>query len=231
MVDLGIGFADDRLPGADIVLPDLRFIEEQRSEARRPRPHPRARGPCRRRALSLAAARLPDLVPRLSPRPCCARKLAEADFAREVPVQHRRAGPGLRGRAVRLPLPPRHPLDPGLATRWSSRPRFGRVLHTGDWKLDPAPLVGDRTDIDGAGGVGPRGRAGDDRRQHQRALARHLGLRGRGARQPDRADRGAAEPGGAHHLRLQHRPARDRHAGRGRRRGASCSWSAARCGG
>ena len=31
MVDLGIGFADDRLPGVDIVLPDLRFIEQQRA--------------------------------------------------------------------------------------------------------------------------------------------------------------------------------------------------------
>ena len=31
MVDLGLGFPDDRLPGVDIVLPDLRFIEEQRA--------------------------------------------------------------------------------------------------------------------------------------------------------------------------------------------------------
>ena len=31
MVDLGIGFADDRLPGVDIVLPDLQFIEQQRA--------------------------------------------------------------------------------------------------------------------------------------------------------------------------------------------------------
>ena len=31
MVDLGLGFADDTLPGVDIVLPDLRFIEQQRS--------------------------------------------------------------------------------------------------------------------------------------------------------------------------------------------------------
>src|SRR5262245_63332344 len=28
MVDLGITFADDRLPGAEIVLPDLRFAQE-----------------------------------------------------------------------------------------------------------------------------------------------------------------------------------------------------------
>ena len=31
-------------------------------------------------------------------------------------------------------------------TRWCSTRRSARVLHTGDWKLDPAPLVGARTD-------------------------------------------------------------------------------------
>ena len=30
MVDLGVTFPDDREPGVDIVLPDLRFIEKQR---------------------------------------------------------------------------------------------------------------------------------------------------------------------------------------------------------
>jgi hypothetical protein len=30
MVDLGVTFADDREPGIDIVLPDLRFIQEER---------------------------------------------------------------------------------------------------------------------------------------------------------------------------------------------------------
>ena len=30
LVDLGIGFADDRLPGAEIVLPDPRFLEAEK---------------------------------------------------------------------------------------------------------------------------------------------------------------------------------------------------------
>jgi ribonuclease J len=30
MVDLGIGFTDERLPGAELLLPDLRWIEDQR---------------------------------------------------------------------------------------------------------------------------------------------------------------------------------------------------------
>ena len=55
-------------------------------------------------------------------------------------------------------------------------------------------------------------------RQHQRPLARHLGLRGRGARQPDRADRPAAQPRGADQLLLQRRAPRDRDAGGPRRR-------------
>ena len=31
MVDLGVTFPDDREPGVDIVLPDLRFIEKERA--------------------------------------------------------------------------------------------------------------------------------------------------------------------------------------------------------
>ena len=29
MIDLGISFPDDTMPGVDVVLPDLRFIEER----------------------------------------------------------------------------------------------------------------------------------------------------------------------------------------------------------
>ena len=33
MVDLGISFPDDNMPGIDIVLPDLTFIEERKSNS------------------------------------------------------------------------------------------------------------------------------------------------------------------------------------------------------
>ena len=62
MVDLGIGFADDRLPGAEIVLPDLRFIEERRKHLDGlviTHAHEDHIGAV---LLSLAAHRLPDLV-------------------------------------------------------------------------------------------------------------------------------------------------------------------------
>ncbi|MGA1341660.1 MAG: ribonuclease J [Hyphomonas sp.] len=33
----------------------------------------------------------------------------------------------------------------------------GMILHTGDWKIDPEPLIGERTDIDGLKALGDRG--------------------------------------------------------------------------
>ena len=41
LVDLGVTFPDDREPGVDVVLPDIRFIEEERSRLARHPSHPR----------------------------------------------------------------------------------------------------------------------------------------------------------------------------------------------
>ena len=109
------------------------------------------------------------------------------------------------------------------------RTPLGNVLHTGDWKLDPAPLVGPRTATDDAGAFGREG-----------VLAIICdstnvltpGTSGSEAEVRDSLQAligGLAQPGGADHLRLQHRAARDRDA-RPRPPGASCSSSAARCG-
>ena len=42
MIDCGITFPDDTEPGVDVVLPDLRFIEEERKKPRRHPHHARA---------------------------------------------------------------------------------------------------------------------------------------------------------------------------------------------
>ena len=44
----------------------------------------------------------------------------------------------------------------------------GLVLHTGDWKMDPQPLVGPPTDEAALAALGRARRAGDDLRFHQR---------------------------------------------------------------
>ena len=37
------------------------------------------------------------------------------------------------------------------------RTPLGTVLHTGDWKLDPAPMLGERSDVDALEEAGKRG--------------------------------------------------------------------------
>ena len=57
----------------------------------------------------------------------------------------------------------------------------GLVLHTGDWKLDPTPVIGAPTDTDRLAALGCRGRDGDGLRFHQCLARRPFSIRaGRG---------------------------------------------------
>jgi ribonuclease J len=155
MVDLGIGFADDRLPGVDIVLPDLRFIEEQRSALD---------GLIITHAHEDHIGAVPYLWQRLGCPIWCTpfaaavlrKKLAETEIARQVPInvvepgQTFRVG-GFDCRFVHVT----HSIPDSNALTLDTP--FGRVLHTGDWKLDPAPLVGARTDVPALEALGREG--------------------------------------------------------------------------
>ena len=146
MVDLGIGFADDRLPGVDIVLPDLRFIEEQRAFLD---------GLVLTHAHEDHLGAVPYLWPRLGCPIWCTpftaavlrAKLAETDFARDVPIRIVEPGQEFRPGSIACRfVHVTHSIPDANALVLETE--FGRVLHTGDWKLDPAPLVGARTDVD-----------------------------------------------------------------------------------
>jgi len=155
MVDLGIGFADDRLPGVDIVLPDLRFVEQQRAFLD---------GLVLTHAHEDHLGAVPYLWPRLGCPIWCTpftaavlrAKLVETDFARDVPI--RVVEPGqefkLGGLACRF-VHVTHSIPDANALVLDTA--FGRLLHTGDWKLDPAPLVGARTDVDALETLGKEG--------------------------------------------------------------------------
>ncbi len=155
MVDLGIGFADDRLPGVDIVLPDLRFIEQQRSKLD---------GLVLTHAHEDHVGAVPYLWQRLGcpiwATPFTAAvlraKLAETDFARDVPIRVVEPGQDFRvgGFACRL-IHVTHSIPDSNALVLDTP--FGRVLHTGDWKLDPAPMVGPRTDVASLEALGREG--------------------------------------------------------------------------
>ena len=155
LVDLGIGFADDRLPGAEIVIPDVRFVAEQRE---------RLDGLVLTHAHEDHLGALTYLWPQLGcPVWCTA--FAAAVLRRKISEANLRPGPRLnvvapgeefavgafrcRFRHVTHSVPDANVLE--LVTP------FGKVLHTGDWKLDPEPLIGAGSDVAGLEGFGEGG--------------------------------------------------------------------------
>jgi len=144
MIDLGVTFADESLPGVDLIVPDPAFIVERREDLV---------------GLVLTHAHEDHIgaVPHLWPLLRCPvyatpftasvlrGKLAEAGLEYELEITEI----PLSG-TVRL-----GPFELELVTLTHSIPEpnavvirtpFGAVVHTGDWKLDPDPLVGGEVD-------------------------------------------------------------------------------------
>ena len=146
MVDLGVSFGDEATPGIEVIMPDPRFIEERRQDLV---------------GIVLTHAHEDHLgaVPYLWQRFGCPvwatpftaavlrRKLHDSEIAGEVPI-------------IEVPMSGRFqagPFEIELVTLTHSIPEpnalvirtaAGTVLHSGDWKFDPEPLVGPTADID-----------------------------------------------------------------------------------
>jgi ribonuclease J len=141
MVDLGMTFADPAYPGVELVLPDLSFIEEHRSDLLGivlTHGHEDHIG-----AIPYLGA---DLGVPLYATPftagLIAGKLEEEGLLGKVELNivemegEFRLGPfGLRY------IPLAHSIPEGNALLIDTP--YGRVFHTGDWKLDDAPQLGD----------------------------------------------------------------------------------------
>jgi ribonuclease J len=143
-VDFGVAFADDALPGIDLIMPDIRYLTE-----------------VRRNLLGLVLTHahedhfgaLLDLWPRLNI-PVYATPFTAAliEAKREGEV----GAPEIPVNVV--PLGGRFslgPFDIELVSMAHSIPEsngliirtpVGAVLHTGDWKIDPTPVIGPPTD-------------------------------------------------------------------------------------
>ncbi len=212
------------MPGVDIMLPDIAFIEERKDRLDGlvlTHAHEDHIG-----AVPYLWERLgcPDLLHRTSPAAVLRRKLAEHDI--KTPV----ADP--RGRARRaLPVGPfacrfvhmTHSI-PEASALVIETPLRHRPAHRRLEARPGAACSASRATSSVLREARPRGRAGHGRRQHQRPQSRHLGLRGRGPGQPARADRRSPTGCVPHHLRLERRPARDRdRSPRPRRAGRSSS--------
>ena len=143
-VDCGMGFSGPDSPEAEILLPDPSFIAKQREALRGlviTHAHEDHIG---------GVARLwPQLRCPIYATPFCAavvrRKLAEAGLGREVKIHVIQPGGSFELAPFSLrfiPMTHSTPEAQALAITTS----YGTVLHTGDWKSDPNPVVGHRMD-------------------------------------------------------------------------------------
>jgi ribonuclease J len=145
MVDLGITFGDETTPGVDVIMPDPSFVESRREDL-----------------LGLVVTHGHEdhigAIPYLWERLRCPiyatpftaslvrRKLADVDLVGQVEL-------------IEVPLSGSVTLGPfdiefiGLTHSIPEpsaivlRCEAGTILHTGDWKFDPAPQVGEVTDL------------------------------------------------------------------------------------
>ena len=144
MLDLGIAFGDDSMPGVEVIMPDPAFIEERRKDLI---------GIVLTHAHEDHLGAVADLWPRLKApvyaTPFAAsvlrRKLTQAGLVDDVQV-------------TEIPLRGKFslgPFDLEMITMTHSilepnalaiRTKFGTIFHTGDWKIDADPLIGDLTD-------------------------------------------------------------------------------------
>jgi ribonuclease J len=156
IIDCGVSFAsEEHLPGVDLILPDIRYLIEERKNIL---------------ALVLTHGHedhmgaLIDLWPRLKV-PIHATPFTAALFearrasepgAPEIPVQvvalggHLSIGPfAIDFINVAHSIPESNAL--------AIRTPAGTVLHTGDWKIDPTPLIGGPTDAAKLSALGDEG--------------------------------------------------------------------------
>jgi ribonuclease J len=155
VVDLGVTFGDQTTPGVEVILPDPEFIEEYAD---------RILGIVLTHAhedhLGAVAWLWPRLQAPVYATPFTAfllrEKLREADLLDEVEIHEVPLG-------GKIDLGPFHlelitlthsiPEPNGLAIKTP----LGTILHTGDWKIDPEPLLGGVTDQDAIRKLGDEG--------------------------------------------------------------------------
>ena len=151
-VDLGITFGDELIPGVDVVMPDIRFITERRRDLL---------GIVLTHAHEDHIGAVPHLWPLLRcpiyATPFTAHlvraKLDEADIDAKVTEIALNGSFDLGPFSIELITLTHSILEPNALV---IRTKHGTILHTGDWKFDPTPLIGPPPDYAGLRRVGDR---------------------------------------------------------------------------
>jgi ribonuclease J len=144
MVDLGVTFPNEKEPGVDVVLPDIRFIEEQRDALA---------GVLLTHAHEDHFGAVAELWPRLQAPVYGTRfamallkgKLEDQGLTDKVPLHEMELGSRFKIGPFDVELiPMSHSIPETNAV--AIRAGGGLVLHTSDWKGDQRPLLGRPTD-------------------------------------------------------------------------------------
>ncbi len=155
MVDLGVTFGEDAIPGVDVIMPDPSFIVENRDKLD---------------GLVLTHAHEDHLgaVPYLWRQLECPiyatgftasilrRKLSEVGLQGDAPITEVKAGGKFEVGPFEIEMVTltHSILEPNALI---IRTPHGAIFHTGDWKLDPDPLIGDPVDEDALRALGDQG--------------------------------------------------------------------------
>jgi ribonuclease J len=143
-VDMGVSFADELLPGIDLIMPDVGFLEDERKNLA---------GIVLTHAHEDHFGAIFDLWPRLRvpvyATPFTAALMAakkEGELgAPDIPVRVVQPGSRVQIGSFNVEfIPVAHSIPESNAL--AIRTPLGMVVHTGDWKLDPAPIIGQPTD-------------------------------------------------------------------------------------
>jgi ribonuclease J len=155
MVDCGVSFAGDDLPGVDLVFPSIEFIEAERKNLL---------GIIITHAHEDHFGALAELGPRLQA------PIYMTPFAANLLEARRLNEPGAPKLNVRIipqvgrfsigpfdveTIPVAHSIPESMAL--AIRTEAGTVLHTGDWKIDETPIVGLPTDENRLREIGDEG--------------------------------------------------------------------------
>ena len=153
IVDLGITFGDELTPGVDVIMPDIRFIAERRRDllgiilTHAHEDHigavahlwPQLRCPIYATPFTAALVRA---------------KLEEADVGARVTIVELGGTIDLTPFQIEL-ITLTHSIPEPNAV--AIRTPLGTILNTGDWKIDPDPLLGETTDEEALRRLGDEG--------------------------------------------------------------------------
>lgn len=144
VIDVGVTFPDAAHPGVDLILPDTRFIEDKLANLR---------GIVITHAHEDHYGALHDIWPKLKAPVWMtpfgaglleAKRQGEAN-APKIPVTIYRAGEKFTVGPFEIEaIPVAHSIPEPMSLAITTP--VGTVIHTGDWKIDPAPSIGPKTD-------------------------------------------------------------------------------------